>query len=282
MIVIAGSGKYPVIYTVEHASANLHRFAERCALSPNDVRRFSDYDTELTVPSTNATATVLSGHSRALGDANRPPNNEELFPFQDFGKPRNNVWLPGQELTESEQRALRKKYYDPYHNAIISQLKKAPPEVLLVSWHNTANKQLATDESGNPIMMPSIVLSNRGLPDTTEQADELVTCSPELLRSLGIELSKQLSLVGLANDVCLNYVFRGGYATQRYSSLRNSGELKSLGIGAFVQSLQVEYNTRLTNDQKSLEPNLMAMRALSSAFEKALAITLEVVGLDVR
>jgi N-formylglutamate amidohydrolase len=269
MIVIAGSGKYPVIYTVEHASANLHRFAERCALSPNDVRRFSDYDTELTVPSTNATATVISGHSRALGDANRPPNNEELFPLQDFGKPRNNVWLPGRELTKSEQRALRKKYYDPYHNAIISQLKKAPPE-------------LAINDDGKPVMMPSIILSNRGLPDTAEIGDELVTCNPELLRSLGFELSKQLGLAGLASDVCLNYVFKGGYATQRYSSLRNSGELKSLGIGNFVQSLQVEYNTRLTNDQKSLEPNLMAMRALSSAFEKALAITLEVVGLDVR
>lgn len=279
MAIERGTQELPVVFTVEHASFDMHEFGDRSALLSDLTERFSDYGTSDTVPR-NGIAVVLSEQSRALVDLNRSIGAPDIFRTTDFADPQNSIWLPGKELTEREKRALLIRFYHPYHQSIVDTLKQYDTPTLLVSWHNTANKQVGIDENGKPAMMPSIILSNRGQKNTATQGDELITCNPELLESLACELAVELGRLGLANDVRLNIFFKGGYATQRYSSFRNSGELKSLGIDAMVQSLQVEYNTLLTHDQDTLAPNEAAIIKLRNAFSTALAYTIKKVGLE--
>lgn len=277
MTIEAGTGQLPIIYTVEHASYSLNGYEKRIALTPDLVKRCSDYGSDLTVPK-NGIAYLLAKQSRALVDLNRAVGAEDLFRSTDFAHQPNQIWLPGQELANSEKKQLRNDFYYPYHQAIVDFLKQRSEPTLLVSWHNTANKQIGTDESGNPEMMPTIVLSNRGQKGTAEQGDELVTCDPIILEKLATHLARLLGNAGLKNDILFNTHFRGGYVTQRYSSRRNSDELKSLGIYADIQSLQVEYNTILTHDQQTLEENTEAIIKLREVFELAFSQTLQTVG----
>lgn len=280
MQIIAGDRSAPIIYTAHHASHDFHELSERCALSEDEKIRFSDYGTAETVPQ-NGIATIIAKHSRALGDLNRNPNDPGRFQDQDYAKPlRHRIWKQGKELSEAEKNELHARFYKPFHDEIVTQLRAADKPVLVVAWDNTAHYVIGKNKANEDVTMPSFVLSNRGGEETAEADDEPTSCSPELLTTLKYYFERELTQRNLPSDIHLNLVYRGGYITRHYSSRRNATLLRDHGISHPVQSLQVEYNTSITHDQETLAPKQTAINDLREAFEVALAETLVAVPLN--
>lgn len=280
MHISPGDGTTAVIYTAHHASHNFHEFSPRCALTEEQRVRFSDYGTAETVPQ-NGIATITAEHSRALGDLNRDPDDPGRFQDEDYAKPvRHQIWEPGKELSEEEKNELHARFYEPFHDEIIAQLRTANRPMLIVAWDNTANYVIGKNKANEEVMMPSFVLSNRGGEETAEADDEPTSCSPALLTTLKYYFGRELEKRDLSTDIHLNLVYRGGYVTRQYSTRRNAALLRKNSIHHPVQSLQIEYNTLITHDQKTLEPKLAAIKELREAFSAAIEQTLATIALE--
>ncbi|MBP6038303.1 MAG: N-formylglutamate amidohydrolase [Candidatus Saccharimonas sp.] len=276
---IKNSASLPVIYTAHHASHDFHEFSQRCTLTDEERIRFSDYGTAETVPR-NGIAALVASHSRALGDLNRDPDDAGRFQEYDYARPsRNPIWLPGKTLSEKEKAELHQRFYIPFHNEIIHQLRAVTQPMLVVAWDNTADYIIGKNNVGDDVQMPSFVLSNRGGEETAETSDEETSCDPLLFTTLRDNFVRELQSAGLPHDVHLNLVYRGGYITRRYSTRRAAKALHELGITQPIQSLQLEYNTKLTHDQITLDPNPEAITRLRQAFERAIDQTLREVTL---
>jgi N-formylglutamate amidohydrolase len=273
---LESTGDVPVIYSIHHASHNFGEFADRVALTEEQKVRLSDYGTDLTVP-LNGIAAIVTEHSRALGDLNRSPTELDRFREQDFSQPtKHNIWLSGQELKDRERQYCLEQYYAPFHDAILDKLKNRQENTYVVAWDNTAHYIIGNNDDGFPEIMRPFVLSNRGLEGASNpMAEENSSCDPELLEILAAKFRIELANQGLPTEVFLNFVFTTGYVCQRYSSLLNSQTLKKSGVSYTVQSLQLEYDTAITHDQKTLEPNHDNIRALREAFSKAIKQALE-------
>ena len=258
----------PILYTVEHASANLGRFTHRTALTPEQRTRFSDYGTSDTVP--QHTERIVAPFSRGLIDTNRAPDHPQVFPLYDFAKPEPNlIWKPGMELTNGEKERIIEEIYEPYHARILNGVRSFTKPGIVVAWHNTAHYEIGKDEKGDPQEMKPIILSNLGDEGKAESNKGETTCDPEFLLELAEQCRQELGRVGLPNEVFLNLVFKGGYVAQRYTTRRNS----DLDVPHPTQSLQVEYDASITHDQETLAPNRNAMKQLRIVFERAMAQT---------
>ncbi|MEO5949175.1 MAG: N-formylglutamate amidohydrolase [Candidatus Saccharimonas sp.] len=280
MKILNGSERVPVIYTAHHASHDFHELQSRCALSDEEVIRFSDYGTDLTVPR-NGLAALIAEHSRALGDLNRNPDDAGRFQDRDYAKPdRHPIWLPGMGLTDTEKEALHQRFYVQFHRALTETIVNADKPLLVVAWDNTANYLIGKNDTGDEVTMPGFVLSNRGCEESGKQGEEHISCEPELLERLAEEFRNELTKRDLPHDVHMNLVYKGGYVARTYSTLRNELSLTEGGITHPVQSLQLEYNTAITHDQVTLAPNLEAIRLLREAFEAAIEATLLAVPLS--
>lgn len=272
----------PVIVTAPHAShefdggEDLGDLTDRVALDDEQRFRFSDYGTDESAP-TNGSELIVANRSRGLGDPNRSPDHTALFAEVDFAKPTpNEIWRPGQELTQREKLALSALHYTDYHVRIeaAAEIATEKRKTLVISWHNTADYVIGKDSEGNDIQMPDIVLSNLGDERRADSNKNIVSCDPELLEALKDTFASELIAAGiLGNDksVHTNYGFFGGYDAQRYSSKRNPSEFSGKHE---LQALQVEYNTKLTHDQITLEEIPGRLTALREAFERALEKTL--------
>jgi N-formylglutamate amidohydrolase len=273
---LKSTGDVPVIYSAHHASHNFDEFTDRVSLTEEQKVRLSDYGTDLTVP-LNGITTVVAEQSRALGDLNRSPSEPDRFREQDFGQPiKHTIWLPGQELTFEEKRQCLERYYSPFHDAILGRLKNRHEYTYVVAWDNTAHYIIGNNDNGTPETMRPFILSNRGLESSSNpMADVNSSCDPALLELLAAKFRIELAKHGLPTKVFLNFVITTGYICQRYSSLLNDRNLKSLGVSCGVQSLQLEYDASITHNQKTLEPNQDNIHALRQAFSEAIRMALE-------
>lgn len=276
MIVEKGTAEVPVIYSAHHASHNFHDFDHRIALDNEQKVRFSDYGTDQSIPA-NGLVSIIAEHSRALGDLNRDPNDPGRFQDQDYHQPdRHNIWKLGQELSSQDKAYCDKVFYQPYHQEIVSQLKKRSEPTFVVSWDNTAHYYIGDDSLGRAQTMRPFILSNRGDEgNTSSSSAEITSCDPLFLGILADRFSNCLSENDLPSEVLLNFVFKGGYICRQYSSLRNDKVLKNLGITCDVQSLQLEYDAAMTHDQITLEPKPEAIKSIKNAFEKAISLAIE-------
>lgn len=262
--------KLPIIYTAHHASHNFGEFSERCALTPEQRVRFSDYGTDLTVPKNGTT--LIAEYSRGLADLNRPGDkNTNIFPDQDYARPqRNNIWKEGQEPTTEERDKIQTKVYDAFHRQIHEAVIEQQAPTLVMAWDNTAQYDIGEDEAGQVQEMKPFILSNRGAEGSAypgnDPADP-VSCDPDLLLKI-VELFKQKApKFSLPTEIYLNFVFKGGYITSHYSTLRT----KDLGVNYPVQSFQLEYSTALTHDQLTLEPNIEVINNIRTCWEEVVA-----------
>ncbi len=275
MRIVEGTGDVPVIYTAHHASSEFGEFLERTALDFEKRIRFSDYGTDETVP-TNGIVTIIAEHSRALGDLNRDPDDPDRFKTADYAKPdAHPIWKEGESLTAADKTYCQKTFYDPFHTEILDQLRHRKEPTLVVAWDNTSHYDIGLNEAGESVTMKPFVLSNRGSEASGKAgANEPASCDPELLELLAKQFRSELDKHDLPNEVHLNLVFKGGYITRQYSSFRNRSVLKKQGITCEVQSLQLEYDTAITHNQTTLEPNEDNMIKLQTAFSEAIRITL--------
>jgi N-formylglutamate amidohydrolase len=259
--------RLPIIYTAHHASHNFGDFSSRCALSQEERVRFSDYGTDLTVPQ-NGTV-IVSEYSRGIVDLNRPSDkNKSIFPEQDYSHPvRNNIWKDGQAPTQEEQIQIKKNVYDAYHKRILDAIEKQEGPTLVIAWDNTAQYDIGENEQGTAQQMKPFILSNRGGEESaypSKTLGESVSCDPELLLKVVEIFKEKATTYDLPSEVHLNLVMKGGYITQRYSSLRH----KDLPTNYPVQSFQMEYSTALTHDQKTLKVNKIAITNLQKCWEQ--------------
>jgi|GEM_PF-1447198 N-formylglutamate amidohydrolase len=276
MKLIRGTQELPIIYTAHHASNDFGEFSPRVALTKEQRLRFSDYGSDLTVP-TNGITAIVAERSRALGDLNRDPDDPGRFQDQDYGQPdRHNIWKPGKALTKQEKLLCQSTIYEPFHQAIIDQLRTRENLTFVVSWDNTAHYFIGDYVNGKNDMMRPFILSNRGLEDSPMAGpDEPTSCDPRFLAQLADNFTTALAQRGLPYEVLLNFVMRGGYITRRYSTLRNPEDFKKLGINCEVQSLQLEYDTSITHDQVTLKPKTENIKALKDAFSEAISKTVK-------
>jgi N-formylglutamate amidohydrolase len=256
--------KLPIVYSAHHAGRKFGAFSTRVELTPEQQFRYSDYGTAETAP---RNGTLLVGeYSRGLIDLNRAPDNSQLFPTEDFARPtRNKIWLPGQELTEDERKTVLRTVYEPYHDQILNTVRTFTKPGLVVAWDNTAHYIIGKDEAGNSQEMRPFILSNRGREGSTEGDGETTTCDPAFLQEFGYKFAKALRAHGLPDEIYFNFVFKGGYIAQHYNT-RTNPDLHTQP----VQSFQLEYDSALTHDQQTLEPNLQAMQGIQSSFEHAI------------
>lgn len=268
---IKGNNKVPVIYSAHHASSNFGEFVERVALNKEQKVRYSDYGTLETVPD-NGISTIISEHSRGLGDLNRALDNPSLFSDTDFTQSvKNRIWLEGKSLTDAEKSNCIESIYNKYHGKIIELLKKQKHTTFVVAWDNTAPYYIGDDDKGVPVIMPSFVLSNHGAQDTgMPSGKEDLSCDTRFMLILRDEFIKQLDIYDLPSEVHLNLAYKGGYIAGNYSSNRNVKYLKQNGVKCQVNGLQLEYSTAITHDVETLKPNETNIKKLKASFSKAI------------
>ena len=271
------SEKLPILYSAHHASHDFGKFRKRTALTSEQRVRYSDYGTDFTVPKHGIEKPLIATHSRGVIDLNREPDSPALFPTKDFGKPTpNEIWWPGQELTEQERAEVRRNIYDAYHEALMQKVRGFKRPGLVVAWDNTAHYEISNAATKEREMMSPFILSNRGTRDSADMADvteldarnetiRTTTCDPRFLEEFAIELRKSLKKFGLPDEVFLNRVYKGGYIGEHYNTRRHP----ELNIDQALHSFQVEYDTLLTNDQQTLTPNFGNMIKLRLAGEQA-------------
>jgi len=247
----------PIIVSAHHASSNYGRFADRCALTDEQRIRYSDYGTANTAPRFRGGHTQNASYSRGIIDLNRGPNDEKLYPTQDFGKPTpQQIWKEGQKPTQNEQDRFFKEIWTPYHNRLTDAIRSAKRPAIVLAWDNTAKYPIGYNKKGDEVIMPSFILSNNGAehsssPEQRHEADDSkkTTCQPELLDEFYIEFGKALRRKNLPDDRHLNEIFRGQYVTKHY----NSYHTPNIHPDQPVQSIQIDYCADITHDQK--KPN---------------------------
>lgn len=261
------SERLPVIYSAHHASADFGKFADRSNLSDEERTRFSDYGTAETVP-TNGILTLRAKYSRGVIDLNRGLGDPNIFPTQDFSPRAKTIWREGQELSQREKEKIIDTVWLPYHDQILEAIREIDRPGLVVGWDNTAHKLIHKD-MGHSVEMKPFILSNNGSLDSAKsdlRTGEPTTCEPEFLEELAEKFKKELHGRGLKVDIYLNHYMKGRYIVRRYNSFHKPNLSEHQ-----VQALQVEYDTLLTHDQKTLEPYTESMRDIKESFEDAIS-----------
>lgn len=258
----------PILSSAHHASDNFGEYADRCALTAEQRQRYSDYGTAVTVPREGMEKPLIATRSRGLIDLNREPGSPTLFPKKDFGKPTpNEIWKPGQELTETERGEVLGAVYHKYHDELMQRVREFKRPGVVIAWDNTAHYSIGKNEAGEDTTMQPFILSNKGMEGNAEAAiGETTSCAPGFLEEFAIELRKSLKKSGLPDEVFLNLVYKGGYIGEHYNTRRHP----ELNVDQAVQSFQVEYDTLLTHNQETLKADPAAMEKVRIAVERAL------------
>ncbi len=279
----------PVVYSAHHASSDFgyKDFNGRCALTPEQRIRFSDYGTDITVPQNGITPPLVARWSRGIVDLNGAGKTQ--FKDKDFGKTPdgwgsmpNPLWLPGMGHTEIEKAEIVRDIYDPYYQQIIDNLRSLERHkyLLVFAWDNTADYCIGEEENGYKTWMPDFIVSNRGAENSPQKdltgacKDEETSCEPAFLEEFATQLHRTLKRWGLPDDVRTNFVYRGGNITRTFSHRRNP----DIDVQAHVESLQLEYNTKITHDQRTLEAFPDRIDGVRLATEAAMAETYKNVG----
>jgi hypothetical protein len=281
------------IWSAHHASHSFFDaqngvdYRSRCALTPLQQEKLSDYGTDITVP-TNGVLTMRSQLNRALGDLNRKKDN--AFRPQDFGKifrdgrwhaDKHDIWLPGQQPTDAEKEQLLTMYWDPYYARILEELRRAKRPMVVVAFDNTANYKIGENTDGSDRIMMNIDVANdgaKGKPGLDEKGEErklITTCDPKFLQEFAYQLSRALREQGLRDDVT-----RNEYDDEEFNQC---GDLAKhfntrgnvLDVPNEVQAIQIEYNTFLTHliQDHALVADFDAMVKLRIAIERAMYAT---------
>lgn len=274
--------EFPIVYSAHHASDDFgyKDFSERCALTPEQRLRFSDYGTGLTVPRHGAAHPLLSRYSRGIVDLNNPDDWSKCFKTEDFGKSSdgmtsqpNKIWLPGKEPTDGEKAGIMAELYYPYYKALLGSLQELERQkckrLLVVGWDNTADYNIGKNKAKEDVWMPTTIVSNGGVEEGTEVDPEKgkpTLCEPQFAQAYADYLQQALRRYRFPDDVHLNLVYKGGNIPETFTHRRNP----DLEVDADVQSIQLEYNTKLTHDQKTLAPNHLAIQQLRVAAEEAM------------
>ncbi len=141
-------GNRPVILSVPHAGIEIPAQYSRKLPSPWLARKDTDWwvDRLYDFAPARGITVVRPALSRSVIDANRDPSGISLYPGQATtelcptttfdGEP---LYRSGSEPDPSEIESRRKRYFDPYHNAIavqIERLSRAHPRVVLYDCHS--------------------------------------------------------------------------------------------------------------------------------------------------
>lgn len=261
-----------IIYSVHHCSDKYDtsrlgfNLDPRCQLTPLQRRKFSDYDSEKTVPRDGVV--IEAEFARGVIDLNNPGDVLWAYKKRDYAKADdrvtptpNELWFRDQEPTREERIILHRIVYRGYYRKILAAIRemerKGERNITVVGWDNTADYAIGKNDDKSPIFMPNFVLSNRGMKnssDTTPEErlkGEETTCEPEYLDALAHYFSEALRGVGLPHDdIRKNVEYRGGNIPIKFSSRTNP----ILNVKTEVRTVQFEYNTIHTNDQETLEP----------------------------
>ncbi len=150
---------------------------------------------------------LCPSHSRYVVDLNRPPDDASLYPGQNTtglcptvqfsGAP---VYLDGQEPTPEEIRQRRHAYWQPYHDALHTELARLREHFgRVVLWE------------GHSIRAELPFLFEGRLPDLNLGTAAGTSCSPTLQARLERVLRGQLRYSQVVNGR-----FKGGYITRHY------------------------------------------------------------------
>lgn len=271
----------PIVYSAHHASPDFGEFNNRCALTPEQRVRYSDYGTDQTVP--KHTKYLVSDYSRGIVDLNRGVDNPTIFPELDFGKPqRHKIWLQGCEPTDDEKRIIQETVYETYHHKLLDAIRsfenqraESTKPIVVIAWDNTAHYAIGKNPDGSSRIMQPFILSNNG---DRERGDSInpevkTTCNPKFIELLVRNFSSALQKQGLPSEVHMNTYNdtpndECGYIASHYNTYYNH----NLSENCQVEALQLEYDTSITHDQ-DLNPDYEAMERLRIAFEEAIEIT---------
>jgi predicted N-formylglutamate amidohydrolase len=131
-------GKFPLVLTCEHASCALPAEYQGLGVAESDVRRHIGWDIGArTVVTTIAQAldapAICSRYSRLLIDCNRALNDQDLIV-----ESSDHTTIPGNYNLKDEERQRRiSHFYDPYHEAVDSLIRRHPGKNLtLLSVHS--------------------------------------------------------------------------------------------------------------------------------------------------
>jgi len=263
----------PFIYSAHHAGTSFGEFSHRTALTEQQQYELSDYGTAETVAQ-NGILTLVAPYSRGLVDLNRAPDDPDRFVERTPKRPDAlPIWQPDQEPTEEEKRRIDRGIYHQYHQQINDAITASSERLVVVAWDNAGHYVIGKNRHGHDVTMPPFIISNHGQENSSRSDSWAETsCDPVLLDLLAKYLRKQLATNGLPSSVHMNLVFKGGYISEHYNTLRHP-EIKSAETkNPTVQSFQVEYDGTMTQDAQG-EQDPDKQEALRQAFEAAVVGT---------
>jgi N-formylglutamate amidohydrolase len=279
-----------IAYSGHHAGHQFHEFENQTALKGEELqRRFSDYFSGETIP-THAHY-FKSLYSRGVVDLNRPlegdptlqfNGHESMFPTKDFARPqRNDIWLPGKELTAEQRQWIKEYVYRPYLQQLLDTVRTFGRPGVVVAWDSSSQGSLWKEADGKTDhMFPAVIISNEGnryqggITAVEQEKGIITTSDPRFLAELAIELRRTLREQGLPDDVELNTYEgtpndEGGNISRTFNTYRTP----NLGTIHPVEGIQVEVNAQLHTDYNTLTYDPQKGAALKVAFERAMTRT---------
>ena len=206
LVVTRGEG--PLLVSVPHAGTDIPAAYLPRLVSPWLARKDADWHLERLYDFATALgATVVrTTISRTVIDVNRDPSGVSLYPGQTTtglcpietfdGEP---LYLAGAEPGESEIAERRARYFDPYHEALATELTRlttAHPQVVAYDCHSIRS------------VIPRLFAGE--LPQWNIGTNDGASCAPSLTRLV----EEGCAASGFSRVT--NGRFRGGYITRHY------------------------------------------------------------------
>lgn len=200
-------GTAPLILSMPHTGTDLGEIAPKVA-SPWLARKDADWwiDKLYAFGREMGASIVHTALSRVVIDVNRDPTGASLYPGQNTtelcptttfdGEP---LYKPGQAPSDAEIADRRKRFYDPYHNAIaaeIARLKTTFPRVVLYDCHSIRS------------VVPR--LFEGALPNFNIGTNSGKSCDPAL------ETAVAAACAATSYSHVVNGRFKGGHITRHY------------------------------------------------------------------
>jgi N-formylglutamate deformylase len=153
-------------------------------------------------------ATVIAArYSRYVIDLNRPPDNASLYPGRDTTSlcpldtfDNEALYLPGQQPTEQEVAQRRDRYWQPYHDALASEIDKL---------HAQHGRVWLWDAHSIRSVLPRFFEGR--LPDLNFGTADGHSCAPQSSQRV-IDAAN----LATAYKSVLNGRYKGGYITRKY------------------------------------------------------------------
>jgi formiminoglutamase len=222
-------GSAPLLLSMPHSGTDL-RGLEARVVSPWLARKDADWHVpHLYDFASGLDATIVrTDISRTVIDVNRDPTGKSLYPGQNTtelcptttfdGEP---LYRSGQELADAEIVERRTQYFDPYHDALrseVERLMKQHPRVVVYDCHSIRS---AVPRLFDDVLPQFNIGTNSG-------------------KSCALELEQEVHRICKAShfSVVLNGRFRGGYIT------RSLGARSPAAPDARIHAVQMELAMR--------------------------------------